>query len=74
MADDYVRLKDAIERATGFDISYESKYKWLVFLPSRASASVPVPNRYFGLFDDGSIKVRGIEVRRHDTPEFFANC
>lgn len=71
---DYLQLKDAVERATGFDITFEGRYKWVAFLPSKASAAVPVPNRYFGLFDDGSIKVRGIEVRRHDTPEFFARC
>jgi DNA polymerase-2 len=70
----YLQLKDDVESATGFDISFEGKYKWVAFLPSKASAAVPVPNRYFGLFEDGSIKVRGIEVRRHDTPEFFAKC
>jgi DNA polymerase-2 len=32
---------------------------------------VPVPNRYFGVFQDGSIKVRGIEARRRDTPPFI---
>ncbi len=70
----YEQLKAAIERETGFDISFEGEYKWVVFLPSKASKLVPVPNRYFGLFQDGKIKVRGIEVRRHDTPEFFAKC
>ncbi len=34
---------------------------------------MPVPNRYFGVFQDGSLKVRGIEVRRHDTPPFVAH-
>ena len=28
---------------------------------------MPVPNRYFGVFEDGTLKVRGIEERRHDT-------
>ncbi|HOR29316.1 MAG TPA: DNA polymerase domain-containing protein [Candidatus Sumerlaeota bacterium] len=27
---------------------------------------MPVPNRYFGLFEDGTLKYRGIEVRRSD--------
>jgi len=27
-------------------------------------------NRYFGRLSDGSVKVRGIAARRHDTPEF----
>lgn len=72
--EEYERLKDSIEKETGFDISFEGEYKWVVFLPSKASPIVPIPNRYFGLFQDGKIKVRGIEVRRHDTPEFFAEC
>jgi DNA polymerase-2 len=34
---------------------------------------VPVPNRYFGVFQDGSLKMRGIEVRRHDTPTWVSD-
>jgi DNA polymerase-2 len=33
---------------------------------------VPVANRYFGVFQDGSIKVRGIEARRRDTAPFIS--
>jgi DNA polymerase I len=28
-------------------------------------------NRYFGRLSDGSIKIRGIAARRHDTPAFI---
>jgi DNA polymerase-2 len=69
---DYLKLKDAIEKATGFDISFEGEFKWIAFLHSKKSDWLPVPNRYFGAFSDGSIKVRGIEVRRHDTPPLFS--
>lgn len=31
-----------------------------------------VPNRYFGCYEDGTIKDRGIETRRHDTPPLFS--
>jgi len=34
---------------------------------------VPVANRYFGVFQSGEIKCRGIELRRHDTPKFIAD-
>jgi DNA polymerase-2 len=44
----------------------------VVFLPSRVNERVPVANRYFGVFQDGSIKVRGIEARRRDTAPFIA--
>jgi len=68
----YVRLKEAIEQATDFEISYEGEFKWIVFLPSKSNPLVGVPNRYFGCYEDGTIKERGIETRRHDTPPFFS--
>jgi DNA polymerase-2 len=46
----------------------------VVFLPSRLDERVPVPNRYYGVFQDGSLKVRGIEARRRDTPPFIAEA
>ena len=33
---------------------------------------MPAANRYFGVFDDGTIKIREIEARRHDTPIYFS--
>lgn len=48
-------------------------YKWIAFVPSKSSDILGVPNRYFGVFEDGSLKLRGIEARRHDTPIFFSN-
>jgi DNA polymerase-2 len=53
-------------------IALEGFYKWIAFLPSKADQRIPVPNRYFGAFENGEIKVRGIEMRRHDTPLFIA--
>ena len=43
-------------------------------MPSKNSKIVPVPNRYFGAKQNGKIKIRGIEARRHDTPKFFKDC
>ncbi|WP_415282927.1 DNA polymerase domain-containing protein [Candidatus Nitrososphaera sp. FF02] len=68
---EYAKLKEPIEKATGYDLSYEGVYKWVVFLASKQNDMIPVPNRYFGVFDDGKIKIRGIEARRHDTPPLF---
>jgi DNA polymerase-2 len=34
---------------------------------------VGVPNRYYGKFEDGTVKVRDIEVQRHSTPEWIYN-
>lgn len=71
---DYFKLKETIERETKFDISFEGIYKWIAFLPSEINPHLPVLNRYFGVFEDGTLKTRGIESRRHDTPQFFSQC
>jgi DNA polymerase-2 len=70
-ADFEALLADITER-TGLPISLDGVYRWVVFLPSRVDERVPVANRYFGVFQDGSIKVRGIEARRRDTAPFIA--
>jgi len=71
--EEYANLKEPIEQATGYDISFEGIYKWIAFLPSKNNPLVPVVNRYFGCFEDGNIiKDRGIETRRHDTPALFS--
>jgi DNA polymerase, archaea type len=70
----YLKLKESIERETGFKLSFEGIYKWITFIHSKANGILPVPNRYFGAFSDGSLKIRGIEARRHDTPPFFSRC
>jgi len=33
-----------------------------------------VLNRYFGVFEDGTVKVRGIEMRRRDTIKLVSDC
>ncbi|QQG48298.1 MAG: hypothetical protein HY247_05990 [archaeon] len=72
--DDYLDLKAEIESETGFAMSFEGIYKWVTFLPSKVDSAIPVLNRYFGAYEDGELKVRGIEARRHDTPLAFARC
>ncbi|MGC2669359.1 MAG: DNA polymerase domain-containing protein [Candidatus Nitrosopolaris sp.] len=72
--DNYFKLKDVLEQKVGFAISFEGIYKWIVFLNSKINYQLPVANRYFGAFEDGSLKIRGIEARRHDTPPIFYKC
>ena len=71
MLDDCLELKEAIEKETGFALTFEGIHKWIAFIHSKQNKILPVPNRYFGVYEDGTVKVRGIEARRHDTPEFF---
>jgi len=65
-------LLDAIAERTGLPIALDGIYRWVAFLPSRLDGRVPVANRYFGAYQDGSLKVRGIEARRGDTPPYIA--
>jgi DNA polymerase-2 len=69
---DFQSVLEAISECTGLPIALEGIYRWMAFLSSRLDARVPVANRYFGVFQDGSVKVRGIEARRRDTPPFIA--
>ena len=64
---DFTPLMNAIEEKTGIPIALEGVFKWVAFLASKRDARVPVPNQYFGAFQDGSLKYRGIELRRRDT-------
>lgn len=69
--DDFQPVLDEISRRTRMLISMDGIYRWIAFLPSRADDDRPVPNRYFGVFKDGSVKIRGIEARRHDMPPWI---
>src|SRR5206468_3910517 len=66
--EDYERLSQKIEDSTRLPLAIESVYRYVVFLPSKQYADVPVPNRFFAVGEDGELKVRGLECRRHDTP------
>lgn len=68
---EYEALVREIERGTNLPIALEGIYKWVAFLPSRVDARNAVPNRYFGAMQDGELKIRGIELRRRDTPQFI---
>jgi DNA polymerase II len=68
----FKELLAEIERRTGLPVALEGIYRWVVFLSSRVYPNRAVANRYFGVFQDGTIKVRGIEARRHDAPEWVS--
>ena len=65
---DYERLTRDIEQITNLPMALEAVYRFVVFLPSKQSPEVPVPNRFFCVSEEGELKVRGLECRRHDTP------
>ncbi len=69
--EDYRALIAEITHETGLPIALEGVYHWIAFLPAREHARLSVPNRYFGVFHDGTVKIRGIELRRRDTPAWI---
>jgi len=56
-----------VSRAIGIPLELQGVFKWLVFLPNKGSDTGAL-NRYYGLFENDRLKVRGIELRKHDTP------
>ena len=66
--EDFEQLSKDIEEQTHLPLAIESVYRYVVFLPSKQYQDVPVPNRFFAVGEDGEVKVRGLECRRHDTP------
>jgi DNA polymerase-2 len=69
---DFTALLHEVVERTGLSIALDGIYRWVAFLSSRVDERVPVPNRYFGVFQDGSLKVRGLEARRRDTCPWVA--
>ncbi len=63
-------LVKEISKKTGISIDIEGTYRWIAFPSSKGVRGVGVPNRFFGVFNDGRIKIRGLMLRRHDVPEF----
>jgi DNA polymerase-2 len=62
---------EEITQATGIEMSLEGVYSWIVFLPSKVNSNRSVACRYYGVFDDGRLKLRGLACRRSDTPQFI---
>ncbi len=70
-AEEYAALCELIREQVGIPITFEGRYRWIVFLPSKTHPRVGVLNRYYGVMENGKVKIRGLEVRRRDTPRFI---
>jgi DNA polymerase elongation subunit (family B) len=68
--DDYLAVGEAIQEKTGLPMEFEGRYRWIMFLPCR-NQPYGALTRYCGVKEDGTIKVRGIELRRRDTPPYI---
>jgi DNA polymerase-2 len=70
--EDYEFLAREIGQRTGLPLALEALYRYVVFLPSKQDPEIPVPNRFFCVSEEGELKVRGLECRKHDTPPLVA--
>ena len=70
-AKDHQQLIDTLSKETGLPISIDYHYKFLVLLPLEADEKIEVLKHYFGITYEDELVVRGIETRRHDTPNFI---
>ncbi len=68
------RLLADVEAELKVPMDIEGHYDWVVLLPRNHEPDVGVPNRYYGRFDTGEVKLRGIELRQHRTPPFIASA
>jgi DNA polymerase elongation subunit (family B) len=60
-----------ITAATNVEMEFEGRYHWIVFARSKQNSKRPVAARCFGVFTDGSPKIRGLARRRAETPKFI---
>jgi DNA polymerase-2 len=71
--EDFQDLVNEIEQKTCLPMELENVYSWFVFLSSRQNSNISVANRFYGVAVNGDHKIRGIALRRGDTPRFVAN-
>jgi len=69
--EDYKQLAAEVSQTVGIDISLEGVYSWILFPSSKMDPKIPTANRYVGWYTSGEIKIRGVEMRRRDTPVFI---
>ncbi|NVM04482.1 MAG: hypothetical protein HWN67_19320 [Candidatus Helarchaeota archaeon] len=72
--DKYQEYCEEIEQETRIPMDYDGCYKFIVFLPTQANPEIGTLNHYYGVFKNGKMKVRGIELRRHDAPKIVKDA
>jgi DNA polymerase elongation subunit (family B) len=69
--DQYEKVVNILRKETGLPISIEHNFKFLVLLPLEASEKIEALKQYYGVTQEGQLVVRGVEIRRHDTPNLI---
>lgn len=66
------KLCELASREIGIPLELKGEFRWIVFLPNKSNGAGAL-NRYYGMMTNGKLKVRGIEMRRSDTPGLIRN-
>lgn len=66
------KLCELASREIGIPLELKGEFRWIVFLPNKSNGTGAL-NRYYGVMTNGKLKVRGIEMRRSDTPKLISN-
>ncbi len=69
--EDFENVNKILSREVGLPISLEHHYKFLVLLPLEADVKMEALKHYFGITHGNELIARGIEIRRHDAPNFI---
>jgi DNA polymerase elongation subunit (family B) len=70
-ADQSENVVNVLRTVTGLPISVEHNFKFLVLLPLEAGEKIEALKQYYGVTQEGKLVVRGLEIRRHDTPDLI---
>jgi DNA polymerase-2 len=66
-----IHIADEISKKTKIPINFDPTndyFDFICFLPTKNDPEIGALNRYWGIKPNKGIKIRGIEIRRHDTP------
>ena len=69
---EYPKLCKEVSEKIGVPLNFEG-LQMDCFSAVKMHPNIGVLNRYYGVMENGKVKVRGIEVRRRDTPRFIYN-
>ncbi|MBD3229899.1 MAG: hypothetical protein GF329_17080 [Candidatus Lokiarchaeota archaeon] len=72
--DDIKLFCDEVKEKTQIELDFEGKYDWIIFLPLKSEPSIATLNHYYGKFKNGGLKVRGLQIRRHNTPKIVKDA
>jgi DNA polymerase elongation subunit (family B) len=65
------KIVSILRKETCLPISIEHNFKFLVLLPLEVNEKIEALKQYYRVTHDGKLVVKGVEIRRHDTPNLI---